>query len=262
LEALAGLLPISKLPLRAVAAPFAADGSDGATVAVAVGIRQPGFPARTREIVDVLVRPFTSDGHARGEDQQVVPITVPASGVNGEETRYDVLMRLDLPEPGSYELRLSVHSAATGARGSIYVDVDVPDFRRDRVSLSGVVLNALPGSGPVAPARGLNDLTPIAPTTERTFGSDDLVTAFVRIYQGGNDRLAGVTLQTRILDAAGKAVFTKADTLDAARFADTRAADHQFRVPLAGLSAGPHLLTIEATLGKLTVTRDVVFQIK
>jgi hypothetical protein len=33
-------------------------------------------------------------------------------------------------------------------------------------------------------------------------------------------------------------------------------------VPLAKLAAGEHLLTIEATAGKITTTRDVAFVIK
>jgi len=262
LSAMAGLLPKADLKLRATAAPFAVAGTEKAVVAVTVGVRQPALMSRTPDNVEILVRAFTADGDTRGSETQTIPVTVPAARGGAEISRYDLLARIELPRPGKYELRLSAHSTISDTRGSVYVDVDVPDFRRDKISLSGLVLNALPGTGPVAPSRALIDLTPIAPTTERTLGSGDLVTAFVRIYQGGNDRLAEVTLQLRILDAAGKAVFAKSEMLDAARFTDTRAADHQFRVPLAGLSAGPHLLTIEATLGKLTVKRDVVFEIK
>jgi VWFA-related protein len=261
-QSMSGLLPTADLKLRATAAAFAIAGTERAVVALAMGVKQPALASRTPDQVEVLIRAFTADGDPRGADTQTIPITVPAARGGAETSRYDVLARLELPKPGKYEVRLSAHSGISNTRGSVYVDVEVPDFRRDPLSLSGVVMNALMGGGPVAPARLLNDLTPVVPTTERTFSTADLVTAFVRIYQGGNGRLSMVTVRTRVLDAAGNAVSEKSDTLDAARFMEARAADHQFRVPVGGLVAGEHVLMFEATLGKVTVKRDVMFEIK
>ena len=42
---MAGAKPISKLPLRAVAAPFAVAGSQSAVATIALSVAQPGFPA-------------------------------------------------------------------------------------------------------------------------------------------------------------------------------------------------------------------------
>ena len=190
----------------------------------------------------------------------MVPITVPAARAEGTDSRYDVLARIDLPSPGRYELRLSVKSEVSDSRGSVYVDVEVPDFRKAPVSLSGIVVNAAGGS-PSAPSRLLNDLSPVAPTTERTFGRQDLVSTFMRVYQG-DDRLAAVTLKTRILDASSKGVFEKTETLEPARFEDRRSAGILFRVPLQTLSPGVHLLKFEATSGKTTVIREVIFTVK
>jgi len=41
-----------------------------------------------------------------------------------------------------------------------------------------------------------------------------------------------------------------------------RSADVKYAIPMAKLSPGPHLLTIEATLGATTIRRDVRFEIK
>jgi VWFA-related protein len=259
---MSGLLPNAELKLRATAAAFAVPGTGKAVVALALGVRQPALASRTPDIVEILVKAFTADGDERGSETQMIPIAVPAARSGADISRYDVLARLELPKPGKYELRLSAQSGISNTRGSVYVDVDVPDFRRDRLSLSGVMLNASPGSGPVAPARALNDLTPLTPTTERTFGTGDLVTAFFRLYQGGNDRLAPVTIETQIVDAAGKAVLETSEAVEAARFGDGRAADHRFRLPLSTFTAGEYLLTFEATLGKAVVRRDVRLQIR
>ena len=99
----------------------------------------------------------------------MIPITVPAARTDSDITRYEVLARVELPKPGKNQVRLSAHSAAADTRGSVYVDVDVPDFRKEKLSLSGVVLNSALPSAPVAPARALRDVVPLAPTSERAF---------------------------------------------------------------------------------------------
>jgi hypothetical protein len=88
------------------------------------------------------------------------------------------------------------------------------------------------------------------------------VSAFLRIYQGGNGRLVDVPLTTRILDATGAEAFRQSDKLAADRFGSGRAADVNVAVPLERLAAGEHLLTFEAALDKVTVRRDVVFTMK
>jgi hypothetical protein len=150
----------------------------------------------------------------------------------------------------------------TDTRGSVYVDVDVPDFRKAKLSLSGVVLNSALPSAPVAPPRALRDIVPLAPTTERAFRTSDIVTAFLRAYQGGDDKLAPVALKIQILDAVGKSVLDRTETIDAARFTDERAADYQLRLPLSTLTTGDYLLTFEASSGKITARRDVRFQVQ
>jgi hypothetical protein len=113
LAALAGILPESKLPLRATAAPFAATGGNGAQVTISLGIKQPAFAARTPEQSKVLIKAFTGRRRPAGSDSQMIPITVPAAKLDRDTSRYEVLARLDLPKPGKYQLRLSAHSAAS-----------------------------------------------------------------------------------------------------------------------------------------------------
>jgi hypothetical protein len=130
------------------------------------------------------------------------------------------------------------------------------------VSLSGVIVNAIPGTGPTAPARLFNDLTPVVPTTERTFAATDIVTSALRVYQGAGEKPVAVPIKVTIQDAAGKSVVEKTDTLTADRFSADHAADYQFRLPLATLKSGEYLLTFETTVGKTTARRDVRFSIR
>jgi hypothetical protein len=259
-DALAGIVPLSKLALRVTAAPFAAPGSQSVVVALALGVKQPAFANRASEQIELLVKAFTADGDERASDTQTIPITVPAARAEVDSSRYEVLARIDLPKPGKYEVRLSAHSVVADTRGSVYVDVEVPDYRKDKLSLSGAVLSTALPAGPVAPARVLRDIVPLAPTTERAFVASDVVTAFMRVYQGGSDKLAAVTMKVGMQDAKGKSVFNQTDPIAPDRFSADRAADYQYRLPLSTLPAGEYLLTFEATLGKNTARRDVRFQ--
>ena len=262
IAALAGILPLSKLNLRVSAAPFSIAGTDRSVVTLALGVRQRAFASRTPEQVEVLVKAFSADGDPKGTDTQTILLNVPAARADSEVTRYEVLTRIDLPKPGKYELRLSAHSDASDTRGSVYVDVDVPDFRKEKLSLSGVVLTSALPAAPIAPIRALRDVIPVIPTTERSFTPSDPVTAFLRLYQGGSDKLAPVTLKIQIQDATGKSVFEKAESIAVERFSAERSAEYQLQLPLSTLTAGDYLLTIEAAAGKALFKRDVRFQVR
>ena len=260
-EALAGALPLAQMPMRASAAPFRSDSPGAATVAVSLALMPPAFLERTRESVDLLILKVTPDGIDYGSETQTISIAVPKSPERAETSLYEVLARVDLPKPGKYDLRFSAHSDATDRRGAIYVDVDVPDFEHDKLSLSGVIVNAVP-SPPTAPVRLLASLVPVTPTTNRVFGRQDIVTAFVRAYQGGKDRPSAVSITTRVIDANNRAVSTRTESLAAETFAADHSASYQTRLPLQSLEPGQHLLTIEAAMGKTVVRRDVRFEVK
>jgi VWFA-related protein len=258
--ALSDLLPNADLPLQVAVAPFAVPGKDSATVMIALGVRQPAIGERVLDQVELLTGTFTPEGDDRGSARETVAVTLTPPRRPGDGTRYDVLSRVDL-KPGRYELRLSAHSTAFDKRGSVYVDVEVPDFAKAPVSLSGVALNAMPGV-PFGPSDPVKGLIPVTPTSERTFSRIDRVSAFLRVYQGGNARLEPVTITTRIVDTRDTSKFERTETLGADRFATRRAADVPFALPLAQLVPGEYLLTFEATLGKITSRREVRFTVR
>jgi hypothetical protein len=140
--AMSGILPSSDLPLRAVAAPFAVPGRREAAVAIAVGVSQPIREGSRPERVDLELSAFNTDGRAFGS-RRVRADVRPRAGASGVG-EYDLLARLDL-RPGRYQLRIAAHVPALGTSGSVYYDVDVPDFRGEALSLSGLVLSTTPG---------------------------------------------------------------------------------------------------------------------
>ena len=262
LEAIAKIVPDATLPLRATAAAFAVPGEEGGVVAIAVGVEPPAFGQRTSEQLELLLKMYTADGDDRGSADELIPITVPAAAEGAKRSSYEVLARFAVPKPGKYELRLSAHSVTADSRGSVYVDVEVPDFGKEKVSLSGVIVSNALSSTPAAPTRLLRDVVPNVPTTERAFKKSDTVTAFLRVYQGGNDKLATVPVKVKIQDAAGKTAVESTETFEGTRFSADRSADFQFRLPLSTLTSGDYLVTFEAALGKTVARRDVRFQVR
>ena len=127
-----------------------------------------------------------------------------------------MLSLLDL-KPGRYLLRTSVHSPSRGKTGSVYADFTVPDFRKERLSLSGVVLSAMPAVR-AAPKDAVAAVLPSALTAEREFTSAHTVEAFVRIHQAEKKPLLPVALRSSITDQAGHEVWMHTDQVTPGRF--------------------------------------------
>ena len=57
--------------------------------------------------------------------------------VKGRGLRFNPRLVLD---PGRYQLRVGVRESATGRTGTVFHDLVVPDFRKERLALSGLLL--------------------------------------------------------------------------------------------------------------------------
>ena len=253
-RAISGLLPATGLSMRATFAPFAIPGQKKVAVTVALGLRRPAPAEPTTDRVRVLVHAFDPEGRSRGSRTFDVQVALRATG--GGEAKYEALARIDL-DPGRYQVRVSAESASLSTTGSVYSELVVPEYRKDPVALSGVILAADPAL-PSAGQESLGSIVPVAPTTQREFAGHR-GTTFVRVYQGGRTPLTSVPLTTRIVNEQGDAVFERTETLGSVRFDGARAADHRFELPLSGLAPGAYLLTFEAALGERSARREVRF---
>jgi hypothetical protein len=261
-EVAAGPVADGELPLQIALAPVAVQGAPGdenAVVTIVVGFRQPAVTARTEEVVDLQIGAFTPDGRRVGALQrQTAAFTlVPRR----DAIRYEMLTKIGLP-PGRFELRVAAHRKTDNAKGSVYADVVVPNFPKTPLSLSGVWLEATPGTSTLG-REALASILSISPTSIREFTERDAVSAFFRIYQGGAAPLVPVPLTIRIVNDHDVVVATASGTVGADRFdLRLRAADHRFDVQIGALRAGRYLLSFEATLDKATARRDVMFGVR
>jgi len=146
--------------------------------------------------------------------------------------------------------------AAPNQRASVYTYVDVPNFDKEPLSLSGLVLDATPAVLS-APRNAFADLLPVSMTAARRFAHADRVRAFVRVHQAAGKPAEQTTMTARITDTSGQEVLNEVTTLAPERFAAGRGADYRVDLPLERLSSGEYLVTVEASKGQLIARRGV-----
>jgi hypothetical protein len=161
-----------------------------------------------------------------------------------------VLSHLPL-RPGRYMVQVAASS--DGHTGSVFADVEVPDFSKERFSASGLLLQRTPPGGSAGKPTAA-EFVPIVPTTVRAWSNADRVTAFVRLYQGGKDPIVPVLFSARVTDARNTVLGNEEGRMDAGAF-DVRTAEYRFEVPITWLPPGEYLLTIEASAGTRRIKR-------
>jgi hypothetical protein len=263
----AGLWPQTAVAMSVTVAAFANPAKPGAAVSVVMRAHEaprPNAPGDAppgggggAERVSVLAGAYDSAGKSLDFHVQTIEVT-PGAGARGA-LDYEITSRLAL-EPGRHEIRVAAENLTRGSTGSVYTYVDVPDFAKAGVSLSGVVLGAAGGARRGAGALG--DLLPIVPMAAREFRPSDRVAAFVRVYQGGGGVPAPVAIEAQIRDARDRTVFQQRMPLLEGTATGPRSADYQVDLPLDQLTAGDYLLTIGTGGPKPVTASGVRFTVK
>ncbi len=259
-KAMAGMLPDAGMDLQLVTAPFPSLDPEGAAVVLAIGVKQEAPRKQGFQSVDYLVRAFTPEGSPKSGRTQKINVAMHAAEM-GVDDEYDLLMTLPV-KPGRYEIRAAVHNATLDRQGSVYGDVVVPDFSKDPLSLSGVIVNAKPARV-ASPYFATEMISPTVPTTRRVFTHDDRVSTYLRVYQAKTDVFAPVQVAIRIVDDHDNVVSDTTQTLSPDDFSKkTRSADVNYALPTVNLAAGNYLLTFEATAGAKKARREVRFSVR
>jgi hypothetical protein len=255
-RALSGLTPTGELPITMTVAPFAVAGQTGAALAIVAGLdRTSDLPAK--DVVDIAARAYDqSRGDRRSQGVATAKLALTRLDTATGTVHYDMPARLNVM-PGRYEIRLAMNSPANKATGSAFMTVTIPDFAREPLTLSGVVLGRMPATR-VTGRDPFAGILPFMPTTARTFSRGGRVEAFLRVYQGGRMPPLPVAVKTRVTDQTDRVVVDRVSTLDPMTFIiGGRAADLRFPLPLAQLAAGEYLLSFEAAIGRTVQARHV-----
>jgi VWFA-related protein len=257
-DSVAGMLPSSRVPLRATAIPVALPGSQGAAVAIVIGLSQvlPERASRMIENVNLVVSAYNTDGKQFGTTKDRFAVRLRPG--QSAEVEYELLARLDLP-PGRYQLRIGAEIESERTAGSVYYDVVVPDFQKARLSASAAIFTKFPTS-PGAQGFDWKELLPQLPTSDRSFSVPERIFGALRLFQFGISTPALVQGRIIIRNADDDIVVDRPFEIASETFV-RNVADHIFEIPVAQLAAGRYLLTIEAGAGPERIRRDAPFEI-
>jgi VWFA-related protein len=171
--------------------------------------------------------------------------------------------RIELP-PGRYQMRIGVRESGAGEMGTVFYDLDVPDFARGRLNMSGLLLTAPSAQRTMTaqPDEIATKVLPGAATSRRSFISSDVLSLYAEIYENGTSGPPRrIDLTTRLIDEAGRDVSVARELLTrspssenekSATFAVSR------QLPLKDVAPGRYLLRVEAQLRGETGDQSVV----
>jgi VWFA-related protein len=243
-------IPSGDLPVYVTVAPVAVSGRREAEMILATRIAPPD--ATTARPVELTTTAYDLEGKPRGTLRQTMTITPMA----GSPIEPDLPGHFPL-RPGRYMVRIAATSE--GRSGGVFVDVDVPDFAKDPLSASGLMLQRRPA--PPNRDKFIADLVPLVPTTHRQFLASDDVAMFVRIYQGGKGKIVPVRMTARVKNDKNGVASNHEGMLEVENFSEHRAADFEVSLPLDHLSPGEYLLEVDAQSGARHVTRTARFAV-
>jgi VWFA-related protein len=264
-----GVLPSHELPLRLAAIPLSASGK-GANVALAlevsarrVALEEGDGRLRDQLTYEVLVvdekkKKVTSAGGLAG---RITLSPAAAGGPPPDVVTYQVADRISLP-PGRYQLRVSAMSAKLATGGSVYLDLDVPDFRKEALAIGGLAIgyaagprvattngsprNSVPAAAP--------PVLPFPPTLDRAFAATDTLRVYFEVASRN-----GMTDTKGTLAIVGAEDSTVEASMPFTPDADGRV---DLRVPLAGLAPGAHILRVTLKSAENSATREIGFIVR
>jgi VWFA-related protein len=273
----AGVMPKSDLPLRITALPLIGTGKT-ASVAVALEITAPtglmkDADSKLRDDVTYSVL-VVDDKKAKVTSRTGRAAKLSLTGRDGGEmpdsVTYQIPLTLHLA-PGRYQLRASALSKKLDKGGSVYLDVDVPDFAKAPLVLSGIALGYADGAhvpvgrqpapragGPSPNMFGSRSLgaPPLSPAEQRAHSADNRLpfdpslsreftnTDTLRLYfeMARKDVTSTVRFTIMVVDASNRSIMA----IDRAVLPN-EAGKIDLRLPLGPLAPGAYRIRVTGT---------------
>jgi VWFA-related protein len=200
-----------------------------------------------RDVVQLKLRPQTHELVAR-------------SGIR-------IARRLELP-PGRYQLRVGVRDGGSGATGSVLYDLDVPDFSKEPLSMSGLLLSSAFASqvNSVNPDPDFKGVLPAPPTTLREFPRNDTLALFTEVYDNQSKTPHRVAIKASVIADDGTVVYTAGEERKSEELQGAKGGyGYTTTIETKSMAPGRYVLRVEAAtlLAKgATAMREVEFRVR
>jgi hypothetical protein len=238
---------VNGLTIRAFATPFTGRAPN-ASVLIGVEIDGGDIALNTDDKLVVSSLAIDTQGTVRVSKTNAITLRfAPETKALVAGTGIRIVNRMELPA-GRYQIRVAAHDTGGGKVGSVLYDLDVPDFTKDDLSMSGIVIAS--GSGTFLPSLTADEQTErilTGPATAiRTFASNDELAVFAEAYDNQLSKPHKVNVTATLSTEEGRVLFRNDETRDASELGDKGRFGYVTRVPLDGLAAGSYLLTVSA----------------
>lgn len=253
-EAMNSPIPVAGLPMRVFAAPFKGTAPN-ASVALSVEFQAKDFKfteegGSLKNLLDMIVTPVEQKGTVRPGKRSKVTLGFKPEAIEQVRAKgIRVLSSLELP-PGRYQLRVSASEEGSGRTGSVLYDLEVPDFAKLPLSMSGVALTAQ--SAPDAPTMGSEGLiAPLMPAptiATREFQRNDVLALFAEVYENQPGAQSHkIQLSTTVRAADGRTVFQASEERSSTELQAGRGGyGYTPQIPLKDLTPGTYVIHVEA----------------
>ena len=206
------------------------------------GVNQMGKAmAGTHMVLDLTLRPETRE-------------RVKSFGVR-------VNPRINLP-PGRYHMRIGAREAVGGLTGSVFYDLEVPDFRKEKLMMGGLLVasNLAQQTPSIQPDKVLEKVMPAPATSRREFSQRDLIALYTEIYDNiGSTQARHVDIAVRIVSEDGKEAFAVRDVLENGGVAPKKPWEiygYSKEIALKSIAPGRYALRVEAQVRGNTTTQN------
>jgi VWFA-related protein len=252
----AGILPNAGLPLRLTAIPLpGAAGTTRVVLALEVSAPRRDLQEADGKVRDTLKYEVLIVDEKKAKVRLVTGLEgrltlspVAAAAAAPEVVSYQVSDAIEVV-PGHYEFRVSASSAKLAKGGSVYLDLEVPDFRAAPVVIGGLAIGYADGSRvPVAPKTGPPTL-PFPASLDRVFTTSDTL----RVYFEASVRAADARSipSVDLVDVGGRVVRSPSPSFVSGDPIRVDAA-----IPLSGLKPGAYVLRATLGSGAAKATRE------
>jgi VWFA-related protein len=252
-EMLDSPLPRSGFPMQVQAGAFRGgmERDSKAKVVMTVELSGEGFKFTEKDgnfhdVLDLSVLSVDAAGKPTGKNQKVALNLKPRTHQLLTATGFRVLSEMEVA-PGRWQLRVAGRSENSGRAGSVFYDLDVPDFDKEPLALSGLVLtSATAGLVPTAGSAPLvKEVLPGPPTATRTFYPIDTLALFMEIYDGEKTAHT-LDVSTTLTAGDGKVAYRVAEERSTAT-AKGAAIVHTAQIPLKDIPPGVYALRVGVT---------------
>jgi VWFA-related protein len=271
-DAMSSPLPISGIGMSVFAAAFKGTAPN-ATVAIAVEVAAGRFKYAEKDgsfanNLEVGFTAIDNKGKMHAGDRNTINLTLKPETFERVKARgFRVISQIDLP-PGRYQLRIGAAESG-GQAGSVLYDLEVPDFYKAPLVMSGVAITAASaGQTPTARSKDpLRDFLPGPPTAAREFQRADELALFAEVYEnapGAPAHKLDITTTVRADD--GRIVMQNQEERASTELKGGRGGyGFATRIPLTDFTPGRYVIHIEArsrTAPDKGVGRDVEFHVR